>query len=299
MRLDFYKIDKAATFKKVLTESSFKFTKVNENTYSTLIESSLSGERSAKGLKALLEEEMGCANALEAKCLKTFRKGGRDFCEIVVKLAEETKQLSEEDQIAAKLKAKLSDNDKMSKVSNREKRLNEDSLQWDKSRVFSAANADELEKGDKVYVANNLKDLKLQVEYHYPENIFQLMEILPEYKDARFQIKSSKLNNGTTYNLAYFVDRPPKKWRVYQDTEELVSDYVKRFKVPYLESNFPSIFSSIYIKNKEDKSDGTKKPITDLFEYGASLSDNKENFFRLLNQYVYLDGTTCGIQVLK
>ena len=78
-------------------------------------------------------------------------------------------------------------------------------MEFDKNRVYTALNADELAVGSKVIVADILKFLKEKVAFgSVPDT---LTEVLDESNDYRFVIGKNH------YALAYLVEEPAKlKW---------------------------------------------------------------------------------------
>ena len=80
-------------------------------------------------------------------------------------------------------------------------------MEFDKSRVYTALNADELEVGSMVIVADSLQGLKDRLsKFAFDENYaIRIGSILPETAIHRF-----KTSVGNEYPLAYFIS-PPKK----------------------------------------------------------------------------------------
>ena len=82
---------------------------------------------------------------------------------------------------------------------------------FDKSRVYTMLNADELKVGSKVIVADSLCTLKARVEHLKTKDdeenlITTITEIRDEYYEQRF------VDKGHDYwNLAYFVAEPKEK----------------------------------------------------------------------------------------
>lgn len=74
-------------------------------------------------------------------------------------------------------------------------------MKFDVSKVYTAVNADELKKGDKVIVANCLDSLKVEVQEGV---VIQVLEgVQSEIHDFRFSVEGQPYN----YNLAYLVER--------------------------------------------------------------------------------------------
>ena len=88
----------------------------------------------------------------------------------------------------------------------------------DKSKVYTAVNADELKVGSKVIVADTLRDLKERVEDGYVQT---LTDIRDDACINRFEVDSRSI-----YSIAYLVSEPEKlKW-----TDLKVGDVIKRGK---------------------------------------------------------------------
>ncbi len=90
-------------------------------------------------------------------------------------------------------------------------------MEFDKSRVYTALNADELEVGSKVIIADSLQALKDKFsKFAFDENYaIRIGSILPETEIHRF-----KTSIGNVYPLAYLIS-PPKKpeYKPFSDTE--------------------------------------------------------------------------------
>lgn len=88
---------------------------------------------------------------------------------------------------------------------------------FDKSRVYTALNADELQIGSKVILSNTLSELKEAVEVEKEEAIQNLAIIHEE--DIMLRFTGDKYHSG--YTLAYLID-PPKEpqYRAFESVEE-------------------------------------------------------------------------------
>lgn len=93
-------------------------------------------------------------------------------------------------------------------------------MEFDKSRVYTALNANELEVGSKVIVADSLQALKdrLNKSASNQDYISRIKSILPETEMYRF-----KTSIGNVYLLAYLICTPhfpPKKpkYKPFSDT---------------------------------------------------------------------------------
>lgn len=84
-------------------------------------------------------------------------------------------------------------------------------MEFDKSRVYTALNADELKVGSKVVVADNIADLKEKVKIN---DIRTLSAVLTETEQYRF--KDDRLVKS---GLAYLVSEPEEKKLKWQDVK--------------------------------------------------------------------------------
>ena len=76
-------------------------------------------------------------------------------------------------------------------------------MEFDKSKVYTAVNVDELKVGSKVIVANDLAHLRVFVH----DNVSCVLEkVLDEESTCRFVA-----NKGEPYSLAYLVSEPEEK----------------------------------------------------------------------------------------
>lgn len=82
-------------------------------------------------------------------------------------------------------------------------------MEFDKSKIYTAANADELKVGSRVIVADTLKDLKNKVEMG--GYVTKLLSIETDDVEYRFCIDGGL--GDSMYALAYLVEEPVKlKW---------------------------------------------------------------------------------------
>lgn len=95
-------------------------------------------------------------------------------------------------------------------------------MEFDKSKVYTALNAEELKVGSEVIVAYDLDSLKYQVEANsWPTYVKKLDEVLGPDHIHRFKLPDSR-----AYNLAYLVRKvgevkqEEEKWVVYLAKEQ-------------------------------------------------------------------------------
>lgn len=95
-------------------------------------------------------------------------------------------------------------------------------MNFDKNKVYTALNADELKPGSKVICANYLESLKTQVGANsYPLYVVELSQIMGTSSTNRFKV------DNKTFNLAYLVSEPDENnWIVYLCRYEGVEVYL-------------------------------------------------------------------------
>jgi hypothetical protein len=88
-------------------------------------------------------------------------------------------------------------------------------MEFDKSKVYTALNAEELEVGSEVILANYLESLKDQVEANsWPSYVLRLDGVMGTSFTSRFK------SGNKQYNLAYLISKPEPKCIVYLLREE-------------------------------------------------------------------------------
>lgn len=99
---------------------------------------------------------------------------------------------------------------------------------FDKSRVYTAVNADELQIGSKIIGADTLGILKSQVEQGADTLI--LKEIKPEEYQHRFRCVKEDLVSYDNWGMVYLVEEPSSlKW-----TDLKVGDVIQRDGISFM-----------------------------------------------------------------
>ncbi|WP_443741424.1 hypothetical protein [Treponema berlinense] len=80
-------------------------------------------------------------------------------------------------------------------------------MTFDKSKVYTALNADELKVGDKVFVADNIAELRRIVEKSSTKDARKIVHIRKDNEPYRFCVKSIDAELCFGFNLAYLVER--------------------------------------------------------------------------------------------
>ena len=90
-------------------------------------------------------------------------------------------------------------------------------MEFDKSKVYTAVNADELKVGSKVYVSDNIYYLRECVEDNFESCI--LARVMSEKEPKRFCIDKS----NEKWQLAYLIEPPSKpKYRPFESVEKAI-----------------------------------------------------------------------------
>ena len=150
-------------------------------------------------------------------------------------------------------------------------------MKFDKSRVYTALNADELKVGSKVYVSDNMYYLRECVEDNFESCI--LTRVMSEKEAKRFGIDDK---SNEKWQLAYLIEPPAEpKYKPFSSVEKAMEvimkhgGWVKRLGFEY------------YYLIKGCCSDGRGLNIyTDVIPYSA------ESFFC---SFIFADdGSPCG-----
>lgn len=157
-------------------------------------------------------------------------------------------------------------------------------MKFDKSRVYTAVNADELHQDDAVILAHTMKDLIDDVSnIRLPPSAIYKIE--PIDCEERFTNEG-----GESYALAYLIEcAEEKKQRPYKDTDEMIADYKKRFNADCPEYKLPLIWV-------KDRTGDTVNLVTVYSDKTVCLSATSYELPTLFDYCTYLDGSPCGME---
>ena len=143
-------------------------------------------------------------------------------------------------------------------------------MKFDKTRVYSAYNADEVKVGSKGYFADSISDLKKKVDEG--SELLTLTKIYGEESATRFSISTI-----SSYILFYLVEEPKEKvYRPYNDTAEIPGGALHKIVV---------------------SSDGTRLLITAAEDKRVYLGPQGwVSLLDLYTYYVWPNGTPCGVE---
>lgn len=156
-------------------------------------------------------------------------------------------------------------------------------MEFDKKKVYTALNADELKQGDKVFVADSIAHLRAKVEYG--EDIETIEKIRSDSEFKRFFTKEGYSAKG----FAYLVEKVPKlEIEPYQSIEEMKSDWASYMGYPPKPMTNPLI----WIKAKFTKSETI---ISGFVDSTTVLIGSQElTLDELFEDFTYLDGSPIG-----
>lgn len=197
-------------------------------------------------------------------------------------------------------------------------------MKFDKSRVFTAVNADELKPGDKVIVSDTMSMLTLLVrETTDSMELATLKKVHLDNEVARFETSTGN------WCLAYFVERkenccryglemcsfagtkekdkkvktceyykPKNKYRPFQDTNELIDCwYEKKFPSCPGFARFSSVLTAPSIWVRKKNCTAMSDFITSYDGGGVRVCNEYKTFVELFDGYEFLDGSPCGVEV--
>lgn len=157
-------------------------------------------------------------------------------------------------------------------------------MKFDKSRVYTALNADEVKIGSKGYFASFVIDLEIKMEND--ETPQKLVKVWSENETERFMNE-----NFYSYSYFYLLEEPKEeKWRPYKDTKEMINDFCIRFTLGFANYELPRI----WINSKASKD--VKHCITSFSTNNVLFGNTSSCLVSLFENYTYLDGSPCGIK---
>lgn len=161
-------------------------------------------------------------------------------------------------------------------------------MKFDKEKIFTVLNANEVRIGSSGYFADNLRSLRVATEEEYSRAYGEIEEIMDNSYGCRFRKK-----DGDTYTLFYLAEEPrEKKLRPYKNMDEMVEDFKERFNVNVPPYEMPLIL----LKTKG----ADKKYLIVNFASALTICHNVEVYTPALEDlvegYTYLDGSPCGIE---
>lgn len=159
-------------------------------------------------------------------------------------------------------------------------------MEFDKSRIYTMINADEIKPGDIGYFADDLYSLQQTVQYEDKEYYGQVIHIRDNKTAFRFAS-----NRNMCFVLFYPVEEPEKrKFHPFKNTDDLMTEFCKRSgKLPLATIDPPAI----YFKNKQSG----KSYIMSAFDYySVKICHETYDMTGLFNNFTFTDDLPCGIE---
>ena len=161
-------------------------------------------------------------------------------------------------------------------------------MEFDKSRIYTMVNADEVKLGSAGYFADSIYSLQQAVQHNDKECFGKVDCIKGTNTGFRFVA-----DNGTCFSLFYFIEEPKEKeLRPYKDTDEMIEDFKKRFNENVPPYEMPLIWIKIKDTDKKYLVVRFASAVT-VCHYGEVYTITLED---LVEGYTYLDGSPCGIE---
>ena len=154
-------------------------------------------------------------------------------------------------------------------------------MEFDKSKVYTALNADELKVGSKVFVSDNLLGLINCIKSFNPYNEETIEQISSISHERRF-ITINDSGDDVSYSLAYLIEEPKaEEYRPYKDGNEA--------------------FMYLHDKWLIDKEDKSIFSITAFYDDCIIIYDESYSYDNLLNNFEIYSETgknePCGVKI--
>lgn len=162
-------------------------------------------------------------------------------------------------------------------------------MEFDKQKVYTALNADDINVGSRGYFADTLENLKDVVKYECSEYYGKVVEINKESYEDRF-----RLEDKYDYCLFFLVEEPKeKRLRPYRDTDEMIEDFKSRYNSygGWSGKSNPMYIPLIWVRN----ACGKKRLVTNIDDDSVYLQ-GWVSLPEFAEAYTYLDGSPCGIE---
>lgn len=158
-------------------------------------------------------------------------------------------------------------------------------MDFDKSKVYTPFNADQLKDGSKGYFNDNASILEERVR-HNDKTWFGTVEV---NKGTETEYHFHSNNNNWRY---FYLVEEPKSIAPYNTTDDLVDDFCKRFKCTKTKFGLPFI----WVKEKDkDIKYMVVQLTTDMVWLGTMLGGY--TLKELYEMFTYLDGSPIGERI--
>lgn len=159
-------------------------------------------------------------------------------------------------------------------------------MEFDKSRIYTVVNADEIKLGSEGYFADNLYSLQQAVQHDDKEHFGKVDDIKDIGTGFRFVA-----DNGLCFSLFYFIkEQEENKFRPFKNTDDMITEFCRRSGNLLLANiNIPVI----YFKNKKSG----RSYIMSAFDcHLVKIGHEACNMVDLFNNFTFIDDSPCGIE---
>lgn len=158
-------------------------------------------------------------------------------------------------------------------------------MEFDKSKVYTALNADKVHIGSHGFVADNINKLKDKVSHPDSYIVVSITDILDDTFAGRFMVDADTKG----YAFFYLVEEPKEnKYCPYLHTDEMIFDFKKRFSHETQSGTIPLI----WVQNAA----GDKKLITSFNGDSVLIPGQAPLYLDMLFKlYKYINNSPCGI----
>ncbi len=148
-------------------------------------------------------------------------------------------------------------------------------MEFDKNKVYSTVNAEDLKVGSKCYFANNLDSLKFLFKNDSP------IEVLSYIENETHPYRFRKKGHSEQYGLAYLIEPPKEKeYKAFSSIEKAVEE-IKKHSGWLKKIDTGSTFLLIGYKSEPEQ-------CVQVQSYWYTLAD-------LFSVFIFADdGTPCG-----
>lgn len=160
-------------------------------------------------------------------------------------------------------------------------------MEFDKSRIYTMVNADEVKLGSEGYFADNIYYLQQAVQHNEKGYFGKVEDIKDIGTGFRFVA-----DNGTCFSLFYFIEvQEENKFRPFKNTDDMITEFCRRSgKLLQFSTIDPPV---IYLKNKISG----RSYIMSAFDCNlVKIHHETYNMVDLFNNFTFNDGSPCGIE---
>lgn len=162
-------------------------------------------------------------------------------------------------------------------------------MEFDKSRIYTMVNADEIKLGSEGYFADNIYYLQQAVQHDnigtgYFGKIVDIKDIGTGFRFVA--------DNDLCFSLFYFIkEQEDNKFRPFKNTDDMITEFCRRSgKLLQFSTIDPPV---IYFKNKKSG----RSYIMSAFDcHLVKIGHETYDMVNLFNNFTFNDDSPCGIE---